>query len=85
MPKVALLGANDGPWVDISRIETPRLLVQGLPAGAFLYVVLEEPTGRLELYSNGIHVIPRAAWVQIRCIGATKHSTICKFVSQRVA
>ena len=83
MARLALLGAAVGPWVDISRINRPRLRVLGLPYDAELVVRFIEPDDARTVTADGVFPMPQAAWAQINCNFKNRHSTICKFESAK--
>lgn len=80
-PKLALLGAGQGPAVDISNFRTPFLHVVQLPEGAFVLVHYDDGRKK-EVFSNGHHSIEPGGFVTVQCVASSKHETICRFVSQ---
>lgn len=85
MRRLALLGASEGPTVDISRLRHAALDVTGLPQGAEITVNLSDPNAVIVIRSNGTHPMPAASWAQVNVACSLRHMTICAFVSGKVS
>ena len=90
--RLALMGASDGPWVDVSRVANPSLRVTNLPSGGLLTIQLKVPVDgqdeladvSIQVDENGEHPMPRATWAQISCNVAKLHKTLCVFVQKQM-
>lgn len=81
MPKrLALIGAREGPWIDISRLVGLHLRVTGLPTGAEVLVKVQ-PTGDVLIHSNGVHPVPAGESARVSC-SVEKHMTVCTFITK---
>jgi len=88
--RLALIGAAEGPWVDVSRVASPKLRITGLQEGTVSATICyaDGETRVIHLYANGVHDLPGEApvtCVRISCSAARPHQTICEIVARKAA
>lgn len=86
--RIALIGTNEGPWVDISRIKNPVLRVCKLPSHGKVVVTMKLSDGDsffVALDANGDHSLPVGSWAQVSVRNCTQHFTVCEILSKKAA
>lgn len=87
MRRLALLGAAEGPWIDISRVRRPAIRVTGLAEKDSIEVRLElKDRVRLQLHFFGskdhsLSDFGAIGWLAIRTEGP-KRDLICEVIEQ---
>lgn len=76
MPKqqAALVGCKEGPWVNTSRMRSPRVRIKAA-AGTRLVAEQREPEARMEVEHN--QEIPVANWTRIVVEEGQCESVLC--------
>lgn len=86
MRRLALMGAAKGPCVSARGIQRPHVKVSDLPEGGVVSVSMSNGE-TLVVPSNGIHSLgfDQIEWVEVSCLAAKGHRTICEIISVRAA
>lgn len=83
--RLALLGSEEGPWIDISRVPNPALRVTGLPIGGSVkgHLKIGERNVEICLRENGILNFERGHWLKVRTDSPCR-SLICEVINSRM-
>lgn len=84
--RLALMGADEGPWISIKGIRNPVARVSGLAGILGLEVIDSNAvTSAFLIHADGEHRITAGDWLRARCQAAGKHKTICQIVNIKKA
>lgn len=81
--RLALIGAEVGPWVYTAQVFRPRLRISGLRNAV---ITLEfpdgvEPPANIRFVEDGVHELEVAPWVRVRCTPRCP-SVVCEILSR---
>lgn len=83
---LGLIGAGEGPWVDVSQLKNPHARVTGMDEGEIEVHANDEPKNELStrvgvIGANGVHPLQPRRFMRVVARNC-RLATVCTFVSR---